>query len=372
MGATVEQILAVVEEQAPAVLAYSWDRVGLQIGSSRQEVTKLVVALEATEAVLQGAVAAGAELVLCHHPLLFQPLSRFCPDKPLERIVAYAIKHDLAVAAAHTNLDAAQNGLNAYLARVLGLIRVEPLDTTHTETLLKLAVFVPVGYEDRVRRAICAVGGGVIGKYSHCSFLTRGQGTYLPDEGARPWAGVAGSLHRAAESRLEILVPAGVAGAAIRRLREVHPYEEVAYDLYPLQNPGLRLGVGRVGDWPQPRPFDEVVVLLKEIFGVASLKVTGRMPGHVQRVAVCGGSGGELIAQARHKGADIFMTGDIRYHQAVAWAQEPMAILDLGHYATEVLFIREWGRQLAEGLQVAAMPVEVIVDRWGQDPFSHV
>ncbi len=372
MGANVGQILNLVEKQAPASLAYSWDRVGLLIGSPYQEVTRLVVALEASEEVLQGAIAVGAQMVLSHHPILFQPVERFCPDKPLERAICFAIKHDLAVAAAHTNLDTAADGLNAYLAQVLGLTQVEPLEVTRTEALLKLSVFVPVGYEDQVREAICGVGGGIIGQYSHCSFLARGQGTYKPLEGTQPWRGHASGLNRAAESRLEMVLPEGLAASALEQLKAVHPYEEVAYDLYSLKNPGIKLGIGRVGEWPQSRSFAQVTTELKRLFQTSLMKVTGQPPAMVKRVAVCGGSGGELIAQAWEKGAEIFITGDIRYHQAVPWAQGNMAILDLGHFATEVIFIPEWGRRLEASLQAASLPVEVVVDNFGKDPFCYV
>ncbi len=372
MGVQVEHILAVVGQQAPTALAYSWDRVGLLIGSLRQEVKKLVVALEASEPVLRGAKAVGAQMVLSHHPILFQPVERFCPDKPLERAIAYAIKQDLAVAAAHTNLDIAQDGLNAYLAQVLGLTRPEPLEITRTEPLIKLTVFVPVGYEDQVREAICRAGGGMIGNYSQCSFAVRGQGTYRPGEAARPWRGLVSELSRAAESRLEVVVPEGSVSAALEQLQAVHPYEEVAYDLYPLKNQGLTMGIGRVGEWPQPRPFEAVTAELKQIFRTSCIKMTGKPPSLVKRVAVCGGSGGELISQAREKGADIYITGDIRYHQAVPWAEETMAILDLGHFATEVLFIPEWGRRLEAGLKAASLSVEVVVDVLGQDPFAFI
>ena len=215
MGVRVDQILALVDKEAPAGLAYDWDRVGLLIGSEHQEVNKLVVALEASEAVLQGAVAVGAQMVLSHHPLLFQPVQRFCTDKPLERAVAYAIKHDLAVAAAHTNLDIARNGLNVYLAQLLGLTQTEPLEITKNELLIKLTVFVPVGYEDRIREAISRVGAGIIGNYSDCSFSVRGQGTYKPGTGAQPWRGLVSELNRVVESRLEVVVPEGLVSGSL-------------------------------------------------------------------------------------------------------------------------------------------------------------
>jgi putative NIF3 family GTP cyclohydrolase 1 type 2 len=171
---------------------------------------------------------------------------------------------------------------------------------------------------------------------------------------------------------LEVLVPEGLVAAALEQLKAAHPYEEVAYDLYPLQNQGLGLGIGRVGEWTQPRPFDQVVADVKQLFRTSLIKMTGKPPTLVKRVAVCGGSGGELISQAREKGAEVYLTGDIRYHQAVPWAGEDMAILDLGHYATEVLFIPEWGRRLEASLKAASLPVEVVVDTWGRDPFTYL
>ena len=372
MYATVQDILTLVEKQAPAVLAASWDQVGLQLGSPRQPVQRLLVALEPTCAVIQEAVAVGAQLLLTHHPLLFQPVQQLNPDNPQHRPIALAIRHDLAVAAAHTNLDAAADGLNAYLAQLLGLADSKPLTRTYTEPLLKLTVFVPVGYEDRVRQAVCQAGAGMIGNYSHCTFQVRGQGTYLPMAGAHPWQGTVAVLHRAAEVRLEVILPEGLVPTALANLKAVHPYEEVAYDLYPLANGGISYGFGRIGAWPRPRPFGEVVAELKRLFHLERLKITGRPRPQVQRLAVCGGSGGDLIPQAWQQGADLYLTGDVRYHQAVPFAREEMAIIDLGHYATEVLFIPEWGRRLQAYLQAANLTVAVMVADGDADPFSYL
>ncbi len=371
MPATVRDILSLVEKQTPAVLAADWDRVGLQLGSPQQPVQRLLVALEPTCPVIQEAVAAGAQMLLTHHPLLFQAVQQLNPDNPLHRPIALAIKHDLAVAAAHTNLDAATDGLNAYLAQLLGLSNPEPLARTRTEPLIKLAVFVPVGYEDRVRQAVCQAGAGLIGNYSHCTFQVRGQGTYLPLAGARPWQGTAAVLNRAEEIRLEVVLPEGLVPAAVANLKAVHPYEEVAYDLYPLANAGVSYGFGRIGTWPAPRPFGEVVAELKRLFHLDRLKIAGKPRPAVQRLAVCGGSGGDLIPRAWEQGADLYLTGDVRYHQAAPFAQEEMAIIDLGHYATEVLFIPEWGRRLQAGLQAAGLNVAVTVAAKDTDPFSY-
>ncbi len=371
MRATVQDILAVVEKQAPALLAASWDRVGLQVGSPRQPVERVLVALEPTTPVVQQAVAAGAHLLLTHHPLFFQPRQQLNPDNPLDRPIALALKHDVAVAAAHTNLDAAADGLNAYLANLLGLTNLTPLTVTRTEPVVKLTVFVPVGYEDRVREAVCETGAGIIGNYSHCTFQVRGQGTYRPLAGARPWQGQMAVLNRAEEVRLEVVLPEGLVPAALANLRAAHPYEEVAYDLYPLANPGLAHGFGRIGTWPEPRPFAEIIAELKRLFHTDHLRTTGRPRPLLQRVAVCGGSGGDLIPRAWEQGAELFLTGDVRYHQAAPFAQEEMAVIDLGHYATEVLFIPEWTRRLRADLQAAGLAVAVTAAA-DEDPFRYL
>jgi dinuclear metal center YbgI/SA1388 family protein len=368
MPATVRDILALVERQAPPTLAASWDRVGLQIGSPQQVVTRLVVALEATLPVLQEVVRAGAQMLLTHHPLVFQPLAQFNPDNPLHRPIIFAIRHDLAVAAAHTNLDAAHDGLNAYLAQVLGLEDTEPLEVTSTVPWLKLTVFVPIGYEDRVREALCQAGAGIIGNYAYCSFQVRGQGTYLPQTGARPWQGKLLELNRADESRLEVLLPQDKVAEAVAQLKAVHPYEEVAFDLYPLATPGKTFGFGRIGKWPTPRSWPEVVEALKQGFKTERLRVIGQPRATIQRVAICGGSGGDLIPQAWEKGAELYLTGDIRYHQAVPWAQEQMAIVDLGHFATEAIFLPTWGQRLQADLERAKLAVAVIVSQADADP----
>lgn len=372
MGSKVGQILAILARLAPPELAAPWDRVGLLIGSPDQPVTKVAVALEAAPAVIAGAAAAGAELVLSHHPLFLQPPERFTPEDYTCQAIALALKHGLAVAAAHTNLDLALGGLNDYLAHCLELTETQPLTVETRDRWLKLAVFVPVGYEDRVREAVCQAGAGVIGAYSHCSFAARGEGTYRPETGAQPWRGALHHLTRAAESRLEVILPAHLREPVLTAMRAVHPYEEVAYDLYPLENPGRPLGFGRLGCWSPPRPWAQVVQGLKELFQVSHLRVVGRAPALIERVAVCGGSGGELIRTARQQGAQLYITGDLRYHQAVPWAGADLAIVDVGHYASEVIYLPRWRQWLREALAAENLEVEVLNQHWDQDPFSYL
>ncbi len=251
MAATVKNILACLDAAYPFAWAVPEDRVGLQVGDPGAAVATVLVALEASLAVVAEAEDQRAQLLLTHHPLLYQPATDIREDRAVGKLLAAVVRAEVAVAACHTNLDLAPQGLNEHLAQELGLEDLEALSPVRQDPWLKLAVFVPVGYEDRVRAALFDNRVGVIGRYSHCSFTARGQGTYQPLEGARPFRGEVAALSRAEETRLEVLVPESCVAPALARLQAAHPYEEVAYDLYPLANPGLTLGFGRVGRWPR-------------------------------------------------------------------------------------------------------------------------
>ena len=369
MSAPLHEIMARLDAHWPFTWAVGGDRVGLMVGNPASRVETVLVALEVSAPVVAAARAKEAQLLLTHHPLLYQPLSAVREDQPLGELVAGLIRGGIAHAACHTNLDVAPEGVNDYLARLLELEETEVLEETGREELYKLTVMVPAGYEDRVRRALADDQVGVIGHYAHCTFATRGQGTFLPLEGARPFRGQVATLSRAAESRLEVLVPASSLAGAIARLQAAHPYEEPAYDLYPLRNPGPSRGFGRIGNWPEPRPFSRVVDRVKEIFGVESIKIWGRPPDAVQRLAVCSGSGGDLITAAWKRGAQVYLTGEVRHHQATPGTGGKFAVLEVGHFASEVVFMPEWGRQLRGHFADAGLKVKVEVAR-EEAPFT--
>jgi dinuclear metal center YbgI/SA1388 family protein len=361
MSATLQNIVNLLESRYPSAWAVTGDRAGLEVGDPAQPVEAILVALEATPAVVAEASHRGAQLLLTHHPLLYRPLEEVREDHPGGRLLAALIRARLAMVSCHTNLDIAPGGLNDYLARKLELTRVEVLSPTTRDPWYKLAVFVPTGYEDRVRQALGDAGLGVIGRYSHCSFASPGQGTYRPLPGAQPFQGEVGQLSRAQESRLEILAPESLLPAALACLKETHPYEEVAYDLYPVRHPGTPLGLGRIGAWPEPRPFSQVIAALKEIFGVETVQVWGRPPQQVQRLALCSGSGGDLLADAQSRGAQIYLTGEVRHHQVPPGLLEDFAVVAVGHFASEVVFMEPWARQLRELFQEADLGLEVMV-----------
>jgi dinuclear metal center YbgI/SA1388 family protein len=359
MTATVKDILDNLDAAYPFAWAVAGDRVGLQAGDPKAPVTGILVALEASQAVVAEAAAQGAELLLTHHPLIYQAAGDLREDQAQGKLLAAVVRARLSVISCHTNLDLAPRGLNDHLAQKLGLTDLEVLAQVSRDAWLKLAVFVPVGYEDQVRAALMDDRVGVIGRYDHCSFTARGQGTFRPLAGATPFRGELTVLSRAEESRLEVLVPESRVAPTLARLRAAHPYDEVAYDLYPLANQGLSLGFGRVGRWPQVVPWDEAIKRVKQAFAVSGVRVWGRPPAAVSRVAVCGGSGGDLIGQAEAKGAEVYVTGEVRHHQAVPGPEHDFAIVEVGHFASEVVFMPAWAEQVAQVLKERQLEVQV-------------
>jgi dinuclear metal center YbgI/SA1388 family protein len=359
MATILKHILALLEERYPAAWAAPDDRVGLMVGDPEAQVSSILVALEASPAVLDEAREQGAGLLLTHHPLLYRPLAAVRQDEPLGRLIAAALRAGVAVAACHTNLDVAPGGLNDFLATRLGLEHVEVFAESRREPAYKLTVFVPVGYEDQVRAALMDHRVGVIGRYSHCSFAARGQGAYRPLAGAAPFQGQVGSLSRAEESRLEVLVPERALDGAIKRLRTAHPYEEAALDVYPLARGGTVLGYGRVGDLPREESCSIVLERLKEVFGVSHLRMWGRPPAHVRRLAVLGGSGGDFINAARRRGAQLFVTGEVRHHQVSPGDLHDFAVVEVGHFASEALFMPAWAQQLEHLFSHHGFPLAV-------------
>jgi dinuclear metal center YbgI/SA1388 family protein len=372
MGARLKEIVKLLERAYPPAWAAPGDHSGFEVGDPDTLVDLILVALEVTPGVVREAESLQAPLLLTHHPLLYKPLAAVREDEPGGLLLSRLIRAGVALVSCHTNLDAAPGGLNDYLADRLELTDRGVLATTFLDPLYKLTVFVPLGYEDQVRAALGDLGLGTIGRYSHCSFSARGQGTYRPLAGTRPFQGEVGSLSRAEEVRLEILAPESRLTAALSRLQEVHPYEEVAYDLYPLKNPGAPLGLGRVGSWPQPRPFEAVLSRVKEIFRVNTVTVWGRPPDQVQRLAVCGGSGGDLLDAALFKGVQLYLTGEVRHHQVPPTLPPGFAVLTVGHFASEVVFMDPWAERLRGLFSDGGLEVRVQVAQDQAPPCQYI
>jgi dinuclear metal center YbgI/SA1388 family protein len=372
MSATLKDVLNLLESLYPSAWAVSGDKFGLEVGDPGMQVEAILVALEVTPAIVAEAASRGAQVLLTHHPLLYQPLKNVREDQPGGELLAQVVRAGLAMVSCHTNLDIAPGGLNDYLARELELAEVEVLSPTTRDPWFKLVVFVPAGYEDPVRQALGDAGLGVIGRYAHCSFAASGQGAYRPLPGAQPFQGEVGELSRTEEIRLEILAPESLLPAALSRLKTAHPYEEVAYDLYPVRHPGTPLGLGRLGSWSAPRPFAQVVGAVKKIFGVETVQVWGQPPAQVQQLALCSGSGGDLLEDALNRGAQIYLTGEVRHHQVPPNLAAGFAVLAVGHFASEVVFMEPWARQLRELFREAGLKLAVMAAASQPPPCHYV
>lgn len=325
--ATVRDVLSALERVAPAELALDWDNVGLQVGDPRATVFRATVALDASLASVNHAAESGAELLLTHHPLFFSPSKRIDTGHGTGEILSAALRSELNIAAAHTNWDHAENGLNDALARHFRLEEVQPFGNGPEIALATLVVYAPTGSEERLIEAMANAGAGCIGPYRRCAFTSFGTGTFEPLEGAHPAIGVVGRRQSVNEARIKMVLPVSRREAVIAAMKAAHPYEMVAYSLLPIIE-GLPHPAGRIGDLPRPLSREEFLraVGAKEAWGPEKT---------IERVAVVGGAADSEWTAALAAGADAFVTGEVKHHNALAAAEAGLLIVAAGHYATE-------------------------------------
>jgi dinuclear metal center YbgI/SA1388 family protein len=370
MTVPAREILDWLEDRFPARWAEEWDAVGLQVGDPAQKVTRVGLALEATPAAVRWALLEKIDLLLCHHPLLFTPLARVATDREPGRTVADLIRGGVVLWVAHTNLDAAPEGVSTALARRIGLQTLRPL-ATREGGLLKLVLFVPWGYEELLQRTLRSLPGvGRIGAYERCSFTVRGEGRFTPGQGARPVRGEPGRESRAGESRLEIVVPPAAVERLLAAVQAVHPYEEMAFDLYPLRNPLPGVGLGRVGAFDPPLAWDAFLRLLKERTEAPLIQVSGTVPERVASVAVCGGSGRSVISQVRKEGAQVFLTGEVGYHPTVDCQETGPVLVTIGHFCSEKWILPDLAGLLDRADQELGWGLSVKVYMPSGDPYA--
>lgn len=353
MSMRCNDFIKAMEQWAPLHYAEEWDNPGLQVGSREKKIDKVLVALTPGEAAVRAAVEEKADLLLTHHPLIFKPVRQITGDTALGRMLQTLIQHDINLYCAHTNLDIAAGGVNDVLAATLNLEQVKPLADLVREVCYKVVVYVPVGYEAVVREAMCKAGAGCIGNYSGCSFQARGTGTFLPGEGTSPFLGKTGVMEYADEYRLETIVPQAFLSAVIQAMEEAHPYEEVAYDVFRLENGGKNRGIGRIGNLLKPMSFAEFLDFTGEKLACKHLAYQGDLKRKIKTVALCGGSGSSYLREAKKLGADVYITGDMKYHDAQAASELGLCVVDAGHFGTERLittaledFVRKQGAEV--------------------------
>ncbi len=365
-----KMIFGIMEKLAPAGLAMEWDNCGLQVGDPEAEVSGILLALDADLDVCREAAEKSCKLIITHHPLFLKQLKQINLQSPQGALVAALIKNGLTLYSAHTNLDSAKDGVNDCLAGLLGLEQTSVLKPVRSDGYYKFVVFVPAGHEDKVREAVCRAGAGWIGNYSDCTFQTTGTGTFRPLEGTDPFIGKQGELEKVDEIRLETIVPERLAGKVVEAVLEAHPYEEVAYDLYPLKIKRASTGLGRVGELNRSVSLGQLAAEVKKILGLKAVRVGGDAGGTVTRVALCGGSGADLWPLARDAGADVIITGDVGYHSARDMVQSGFRFIDAGHYGTERVVLPVLKEYLEEQCQRLGLDVRVHITGINGDPYA--
>jgi dinuclear metal center YbgI/SA1388 family protein len=350
----VKHIAEAVERIAPLLLAEVWDNCGLQVGDPAAEVSRVLVALTPLSEVFEEAEEKGADFLLFHHPLVFEPIKTLDTSSYPGDLLARAIRGGLAIYAAHTSYDAAPAGVSVALAQTLGLRGPLRVVAPRGE-LRKLVVFLPEEDVDAVARALAAAGAGVIGNYTECTFRTRGTGTFRGGDETNPYLGERGTLEKVEEVRMETVVPAHAAGRAAEAVTAAHPYEEVAMDVYPVEGFPEGCGYGRLGTLPEPLTSRELREHVAESLGFPARLVadSGR---RIERVTVLGGSGGSFIPEVATSGAHAYVTGDIDYHDALLAESLGLTVIDAGHAATELPSLDPLATRLRELVDV---PVEV-------------
>lgn len=330
----IKEIIQVIEQLAPLPLQEEYDNSGLQCGDPNREATGVLLAIDVTEDVIEEAIALGCNLIISHHPIAFRPFRSLTGRNYVERSMIMAIRNDVALYAAHTNLDNAQGGVNYKLAEMLELQNVKIL-LPKDNSLLKFVTTVPLLHAESVRNALFNAGAGHIGNYDSCSYNLTGEGTFRPGVGSNPFVGEAEKLHFEQEVRIETVLPVMRKEEVLRALLAVHPYEEPVYDLYPIANEWGQHGSGVVGVLPEPMPEQEFLYLLKDIFNLPTISHTKLQGREIRDVAICGGSGAFLIPRAVSYGADAFVTGEVKYNDYYD-AENRLLLAVVGHYESEI------------------------------------
>lgn len=332
---TVADLIRELENIAPPELADDGDKIGLQAGDKSKEIRKVVVTVDVTPEVLYRAIDHGADMILAHHPLIFNPLASIDISDPIAARVAKLIKSDTALYVMHTNFDSAPGGINDILAEKLGVGGAQPLTNRRQDKYYKIVVFVPVEAVEHVRNAMAEAGAGRIGQYTHCSFRAPGTGSFVPLPSARPHIGQIEKLEEVEEYRLEMLCVGSWLDFVVSEMLEKHPYDEVAYDIYELANQPVIYGYGRVGTLDKEMTLTDFSQRVKEALDLVHMRVSGNPERTVKTVALCGGNGSSLFKEAIKASADVYVTGDTKHHDRLDAETYGLAMIDAGHFETE-------------------------------------
>ena len=329
----IQKILNYLEELAPLSYAEDFDNVGLLVGDSNQEVTNVLVTLDTLEATIEEAITKNCNLIISFHPIIFSGLKSITGKNYVERVVLKAIKNNIAIYSTHTALDNVKNGVSGKMAEVLGLQNIEVL-VPKSKMIKKLKTYVPHDYAENVRKALFKAGAGHIGNYENCSFSAGGIGTYLPNENTNPSVGSIGKLQEESETAIGVYFEKHQEKIILKALFQVHPYEEVAYEVTTLDNKHQDIGLGIYGDLPESVSEKEFLTSLKSTFNTTNIRHSVLLKKSIKKVALLGGSGSFALAHAIGVGADAFVSADFKYHDFFG-AENKLLIADIGHYESE-------------------------------------
>lgn len=329
----ISEFIQVIETFAHPQLQEGYDNAGLITGSADWVCTGVLCCLDVTPAIVAEAKEKNCNLVVAHHPIVFKGLKKLTGKNYVERVLIEAIKEDIALYAAHTNLDNVKLGVSGKMADLLQLKNTQVLQPKE-RTLRRLITFAPVDKAESVRQALFAAGAGHIGNYSECSFNSEGTGTFKAKEGANPYVGEVGEQHKERETKIEIVYPFFLEGPVVKALVQNHPYEEVAYDIFTMENVHFGIGAGMVGELEAPMAEADFLALLRDRFHLSLIRHTPLRNKPIRKVALCGGAGSFLLGNAIGAGADIYITGDVKYHEFFD-ADGRIVLADIGHYESE-------------------------------------
>jgi dinuclear metal center YbgI/SA1388 family protein len=352
MQMKVRDIAATIENIVPLKLAQSWDNVGLLIGNPERDVKNILLTIDVTEDVFAEAKKLKIDMIISYHPVIWDGLKKITANGP-SRTVYNLIRNDIAVFSMHTALDSAIGGVNDGLAEIIGIEEAKPIGDYvdyHGSENYKLVVFIPVEVVSEVSGAIFAAGAGSIGNYSNCSFHAEGTGTFLPLQGAQPTIGEKGKLEKVPEVRFETIVPEENLDKVVAAMKKAHPYETPAFDIFRLSNSTSRFGLGRIGKLAQPLFVNQIINRIKKHTGAKAFGMVGKEKRLVKTAAVCAGSCGKIINQVIAAKTDLYVTGELKHHHALAAQEAGVTCICLSHTVSERFFLKKLARQLQSRL----------------------
>ena len=366
------KVIKVLETFAPQKYAQSWDNVGFQIGSIDSKIDKVMVALEVTPEVIDEAIDESVDLLIVHHPLIFKPIKSVVNCDPIGNMILDLVNNRINLIVAHTNLDSSDIGLNHYLAKKINLERVYNLSDGYVKKYYKIAFYIPDEYRNKMINILEELGAGALGNYRGCTYTVEGKGTFKPLEGANPFIGSVDTLEEVDEVKIEAVVEESILNKVIEKIIKNHPYETPAYDVIALENQFDNPNMGLVGYLDSSVTLKDFTMNLKETLSSKSIRVVKANDRKINKVALCTGASSDFIDNASEVGADVYITGDLKYHEAQYAKLKGINIIDAGHFETEQFFVDEFLNILRREFEKQSYDVVIIKSQVNINPFMYL